>query len=257
MKVSVLFFATLKDRAGRDRLPLELADVATVAELKSRLAADLPALAPALPTALVSVNHEFAFAENVLHDGDEVALFPPVSGGTSSHISPPTPHLQFPTIFRITNDPIDLDALVASITLPTTGAACLFTGMVRAVTRRESRQESGALGPHQTMRLEYEAYVPMAEAKMKQVAEEIRARWPSVEGIAIVQRVGPLELGTPTVLIACSAAHRDTGVFEAARYGIDRLKEIVPVWKKEIGPNGEVWVEGHYTPTTEDRNTPS
>lgn len=243
MKVSVLFFATLKDRAGRDRLPLELAEAITVAELKSRLAADLPALAPALPTALVSVNHEFAFAEDALHDGDEVALFPPVSGGTTSH-------LQFPTIFRIANDPIDLNALVASITFPTTGAACLFTGMVRGVTQRER----DPLGPHQTMRLEYEAYVPMAEAKMKQVAEEIRARWPSVEGIAIVQRIGPLEPGTPTVLIACSAAHRDTGVFEAARYGIDRLKEIVPIWKKEIGPKGEVWVKGHYTPTAEDRS---
>jgi len=125
--------------------------------------------------------------------------------------------------------------------------------MVRGVTQRERDR----LGPHETMRLEYEAYVPMAEAKMKQVAEEIRAQWPSVEGIAIVQRIGPLEPGTPTVLIACSAAHRDTGVFEAARYGIDRLKEIVPVWKKEIGPNGEVWVEGHYTPTVGDRNTPT
>lgn len=257
MKVNVLFFATLKDRAGRDGLPLELeAAAATVGALKSRLAAAIPALAPALPTALVSVNHEFAFAEDVLHDGDEVALFPPVSGGTTSNLQPPTSHLQFPTIFRITNDPIDLDALVAGITLATTGAACIFTGMVRGVTKRESRLENGALGPHQTTRLEYEAYVPMAEAKMKQVADEIREKWPSVEGIAIVQRIGPLEPGTPTVLIACSAAHRDTGVFEAARYGIDRLKEIVPVWKREIGPNGEVWVEGHYAPTPGDRSTP-
>jgi MoaE-MoaD fusion protein len=250
VNISVLFFATLKDRAGRDRLPLELDNAATVAALKSRLAGDIPALAPALPTALVSVNHEFAFAEDPLHDGDEVALFPPVSGGTTSNLPLPTSHLQFPTIFRITNDPINLDALVASITLPTTGAACIFTGMVRGVTRRES----DPLGPHQTTRLEYEAYLPMAEAKMKQVAEEIRGKWPSVEGIAIVQRIGPLEPGTPTVLIACSAAHRDTGVFEAARYGIDRLKEIVPVWKKEVGPNGEVWVEGHYSPDAEDRS---
>jgi molybdopterin synthase catalytic subunit len=95
----------------------------------------------------------------------------------------------------------------------------------------------------------------MAEAKMRQVAEEIRARWPSVEGIAIVQRIGRLEPGTPTVLIACSAAHRDTGVFEAARYGIDRLKEIVPVWKKEVGPSGETWVEGDYFPEPEERRS--
>lgn len=90
---------------------------------------------------------------------------------------------------------------------------------------------------------------------MRQVADEIRARWPSVEGVAVVQRIGPLDPGTPTVLIACTAAHRDTGVFEAARYGIDRLKEIVPVWKKEIGPNGEVWVEGHYQPASADRRS--
>lgn len=87
-----------------------------------------------------------------------------------------------------------------------------------------------------------------AEAKMKQVADEIRERWPTIEGIAIVQRIGRLYPRTPTVLIACTAAHRDTGVFEAARYGIDRLKEIVPVWKKEVGPNGEEWIEGDYIP---------
>ncbi len=145
-----------------------------------------------------------------------------------------------PTIILLTEAPLDLDALLAQITLPSTGAAVFFTGVVRGVTARGQ--------PHQTTRLEYEAYQPMAEEKMRQVAEEIRQKWPSVEGIAIVQRLGRLEVGAPTTLIACTAAHRDTGVFEAARYGIDRLKEIVPVWKKEIGPQGEEWVEGHYHP---------
>lgn len=244
MNITVLFFATLRERAGCASLPVTLDGAATVRALKAQLANDLPALAPALPTALVSVNREFAFDADSLSDGDEVAFFPPVSGGglQSSVIAP--------TIFKLTNDPIDLDALVAAITLPTTGAACVFTGMVRAVTTRNDRDSIGA---HETTRLEYEAYVPMAEAKMKQVADEIRARWPAVEGIAIVQRIGPLAPGTPTVLIACSAAHRDTGVFEAARYGIDRLKEIVPIWKKEIGPKGEVWVEGTYRPTEGDK----
>jgi molybdopterin synthase catalytic subunit len=88
---------------------------------------------------------------------------------------------------------------------------------------------------------------------LRQVADEMRGRWPSVEGIALVQRIGRLEPGTPTIIVACSAAHRDSGVFEAARYGIDRVKEIVPVWKKEIGPGGESWVEGHYQPGPEDR----
>lgn len=88
----------------------------------------------------------------------------------------------------------------------------------------------------------------MAEAKMRQIADEIRERWPVVKGVAIIQRIGRLYPETPTVLVACSAAHRDTGIFEAARYGIDRLKEIVPVWKKEVGPDNETWVEGEYTP---------
>ena len=86
-------------------------------------------------------------------------------------------------------------------------------------------------------------------AEAEQVADEIRERWPVIEGVAIVQRIGKLYPKTPTVLIACTAAHRDTGVFEAARYGIDRLKEIVPIWKKEVSPSGEFWVEGDYTPS--------
>jgi MoaE-MoaD fusion protein len=145
-----------------------------------------------------------------------------------------------PTVISITEEQLDLDALVGRITLSSTGAAVVFTGMVRGITER------GML--HETVYLEYEAYTQMAEAKMLQVADEIRTRWPSVEGIAIVQRIGRLYPKTPTVLIICTAAHRDTGIFEAARYGIDRLKEIVPIWKKEVNPDGEFWVEGDYFP---------
>ncbi|GAP20693.1 molybdenum cofactor biosynthesis protein MoaE [Leptolinea tardivitalis] len=145
----------------------------------------------------------------------------------------------FPLIFQITEDVLDINDLLAQITLPSTGAAAIFAGIVRGETARENRA---------TSYLEYEAYKPMAEAKMKQVADEIRERWPSVEGIVIVQRIGKLTPQTPTVIIACTAAHRDTGVFDAAHYGIDRLKEIVPVWKKEVGPNGQEWIEGHYQP---------
>lgn len=152
--------------------------------------------------------------------------------------------MEQPTIFSITQSELDLNALIAQVTLPTTGAACIFTGVVRGITERGDA--------HQTQYLEYEAYVPMAEAKMRQVAEEIRQRWPAVQGIAVVQRVGTLQPGTPTVLIVCSAAHRDTGVFEAARYGIDRLKEIVPIWKKEVGSGGEQWIEGEYIPRAGD-----
>ncbi len=148
--------------------------------------------------------------------------------------------MEYPTITSITEAELDLDALIARVTLPSTGAAVVFSGIVRGITERGDA--------HETSFLVYESYKPMAEAKMKQVAEEIRSRWPSVEGIAIVQRIGRLYPQTPTVLIVCTAAHRDTGAFEAARYGIDRLKEIVPVWKKEVSPRGDSWVEGDYFP---------
>lgn len=233
--VKLLFFATLKERAGVSQAEIALPDSATVADLKAELAVRYPGLAPFLASVLVSVNQNYAFNEDPIPQQAEIALFPPVSGGADNGL---------PTVFQITNDPLDLDDLVARITLPSTGAACVFTGMVRGITRRGD--------PHETVSLEYEAYVPMAEAKMAQVAREVRERWPSVEGIAIVQRIGRLVPGTPTVLIACTAAHRDTGVFEAARYGIDRLKEVVPVWKKEIGPNGEAWIEGDYIPDRGD-----
>ncbi len=233
MKIAILLFASLKERAGFSQKEFDLPDGSTVRDFKQLLSRAFPQLAGTLDHAVVAVNQQFAFDEDVIPENAEVALFPPVSGGSA-----------FPTVVRVTTEVLDLDDLLAQITLPTTGAACFFTGMVRGKTQRGE--------PHETVRLEYEAYVPMAEAKMVQVADEIRQRWPSVEGIAIVQRIGSLEAGTPTVLIACTAAHRDTGVFDAARYGIDRLKEIVPIWKKEIGPNGEVWVEGEYHPKRGD-----
>lgn len=232
-RIKVLFFATLRQRAGLQHIFIEVKENASIQDLKSLLGRQIPALEPVLQTALASINREFAFKDDLIPPEAEVAFFPPVSGG-----------VELPTIYAITEDQLDLDNVIAQITLPTTGAACIFTGMVRAVTRR--------LDPHDTIFLEYEAYKPMAEAKMRQVAEEIRSRWPDVEGIAIIQRIGRLLPGTPTVMIACTAAHRDTGVFEAARYGIDRLKEIVPVWKKEVGLAGEVWVEGEYTPERDD-----
>jgi molybdopterin converting factor subunit 1 len=229
MMISILFFAGLRDRAKTHRAELDLPVESTVGDLKAAIEKQFPAVVPLLANALISVNQAYALDTDVIPSGAEVALFPPVSGGSS-----------FPTILKVTYDPLDLDELVEQITLETTGAVCVFSGMVRGVTTRGEA--------HETAALEYEAYIPMAETKMAQVAEEIRLRWPTVEGIVIVQRIGRLNPKTPTVLIACGASHRDTGVFEAARYGIDRLKEIVPIWKKEIGAHGEVWVEGDYHP---------
>ncbi len=235
IRIKVLFFATFREYTGLRQVEQELPDGARVRDLRSQLSAQFPAVAPYIGSALISIDHEFAFDDDPLPDGAEVAVFPRVSGGAGA---------SQPEIFAVTDQALDLDGLLARITLPSTGAACIFTGMVRGLTARDD--------PHETVYLEYEAYQPMAEAKMRQVAAEIRQRWPAVEGIAIVQRLGRLYPMTPTVIIACTAAHRDTGVFEAARYGIDRLKEIVPVWKKEIGPQGEEWIEGEYTPGHED-----
>src|SRR5262249_113996 len=149
--------------------------------------------------AIAAVNEEYAFAGDAVHDGDQVAFFPPVSGGDG----------QYPEIFRLASEPINTDELVAAITIPAPRPVFLFSGMVRGETGKD-----GAFV--QTKHLEYEAYEPMALAKMRQVAEEIRQQWPLVQGIAIVQRVGKLEVGQNTILIACSSGHRDQGCFEAA-----------------------------------------
>lgn len=240
MQVEILLFATLKDIAGQSRLTVILPqDVATVDDVRDALAIRYPQLEANVKVAIASVNREYAFGQDSVHDGDEVAFFPPVSGGIAETG-------EKPEIFLLPEQPFSHDEIIEQITTPATGAVCLFSGMVRGETQKQGHLPN-------TQRLEYEAYEPMAIAKMRQVAAEIRQRWPLVQGIAIVQRIGTLSVGQNTILIACSAAHRNQGCFEAARYGIDRLKEIVPVWKKEISPDGAVWIEGDYVPTHADR----
>lgn len=238
MQINVLFFATIRDLVGQKRVTLELNNATkTIQDLRLALIEKYPAIEDNLKIALVAINEEFAFNADTIKDGDEVAFFPPVSGGSD-----------YPEIYLLPDAPIDHDDIIASITTSETGAVCLFSGMVRGKTNKDGHIP-------QTEYLEYEAYEPMALAKMRQVAQEIRERWSKVQGIAIAQRIGRLEVGQNTVLIACSSAHRDDGCFEAARYGIDRLKEIVPVWKKEIGADGEAWIEGEYVPTGDDKQS--
>lgn len=243
MRLHIVLFATLKDRAGQGKLTLDLPmDTATVADVRRALGERLPALTPVLGTAIAAVNAEYAFPSDPVHDGDEIAFFPPVSGGSDAAPD------GWPEVFALADAPIDTDALTRQIVTAATGAVCLFSGFVRGET-----QTVGQDAPERTLHLEYEAYESMAVAKMRQVAAEIRQRWPLVQGIAIVQRIGHLAVSENTIVIACASGHRDQGCFEAARYGIDRLKEIVPVWKREVRPDGSSWVEGGYRPTSADR----
>lgn len=243
MEIEIRLFATLKDRAGGDRIRVALpSDPTTVAVLLDAVGADYPALAPALRSALVAVNRAFAGPDTPVEAKDEVALFPPVSGGSQSSNDSRFPH---PTYFAVTTEPLDVEAVHARLGGPEVGAVVSFTGFVRGQTNREGL-------PPETVYLDYEAYEQMAEEKMAQIALEIWARWPAVRGVALVQRIGRLDVGQTTTFVACAGAHRDVGVFEAARYGIDRLKEIVPVWKKEVGADSSIWIEGHYRPTPAD-----
>lgn len=235
MPLKVLLFASLKDALGASQLELAIETFPVQVEgVRAVLVAAYPQAEAQINAALMAVNAEYAFAGEWVQAGDEVSFFPPVSGGSG-----------YPELIELTDGPVNHDAIVAQITVPETGAVCFFSGMVRG----ETQQDGQTL---YTQALEYEAYAPMALAKMRQVAAEIRERYPLVQGIAIVQRVGYAKVGENTVLIACSAGHRGDGCFEAVRYGIDRLKEIVPVWKKEISNDGAVWIEGHYHPTADD-----
>jgi molybdopterin synthase catalytic subunit len=188
---------------------------------------------------LVAVNKSYADSDTLLNAGDEVAFFPPVSGGEAA-----LPH---PTYFALTTEEVDLNSIRAALGGPDIGAVVTFTGAVRGETSREGL-------PAATLYLEYEAYEEMAQVKMAQIAREIWERWPLVRGVAIVQRIGKLSIGQTTTIVACAAAHRDQGAFEAARYGIDRLKQIVPVWKKEVGEDNSLWIEGDYRPTEADND---
>lgn len=230
MKIRVLYFATYRQKTGKTEEWFSFDQPLNIRQLKEHLRTRYPQSELDLSSVLISINKEFAFDEDVIPDGAEVAIFPPVSGGEG----------EFPTIVGLTQEIFNTDEILRKLILPTTGGSCVFIGYVRQITSGEQTR--------QTSFLEYEAYEEMAIEKMKQVVREIRDRWPQVEGVAIIQRVGHLEPSSPTILVACTAAHRDQGIFEAARYGIDRVKEIVPVWKKEVGSQGEFWVEGHYLP---------
>lgn len=227
MLVTVKLFARLREIVGESTLEQELGEGATVEDLLATLQAEYPGLAQVTARTIVSINQEFAAPDSLLRDGDDVAIFPPVSGGEDS--------------FRVTFEPISIEEVAKAVVFPHTGSVVSFAGVVRNVSEGK-----------EVAYLEYEAYEEMALAKLRQVADEARARWPQIVDIAIAQRIGHLEVGEVAVVIAVSSGHRDQGCFEACRYAIDRLKQIVPIWKREVGPAGEEWVDGDYLPTASD-----
>ncbi len=232
-------FASLRQAVGEAKLARSLPDGATVADLLQGLLAEYPRLPSASGAIYASVNRVYAGPETVLQPGDEVGLFPPVSGGQSG-----------PRLFEITETPLSLDDVAGRVAAPNRGAATVFAGLVRGETDLAnpyaaapptgSGDEQGRL---RTDYLEYEAYEEMAVAVLAQIGAEVQERWPQIEAVSIVHRVGRIEVGEPSVVIAVAAAHRK-GTFDACSYAIERLKAIVPIWKREVGRDGQWWVEG-------------
>ena len=208
VNVTARLFAGLRERSGTGSRELELPDGATVADVWAAL--DLGDEPPGL---LYAVNKAYAAADASLADGDEVAVIPPVSGGD----------------FRLSAESLSLDAVVREVACDGAGAIATFTGTVRKRSRGR-----------EVIRLEYEAYEGMAEQAMSELANELKARYSLCE-IAIHHRIGPVEIGEPSVVIAVSAPHR-ADALAACKDAIDTLKQTVPLWKKELYEGGEEWI---------------
>jgi molybdopterin synthase catalytic subunit len=224
MRVRVLFFGLLKEITGTPSEEIELAGSSTAGDLLERYSVRFPKLGAMRASIVLARNREFAALSAALADGDEVAFLPPVSGGASEPSS---------DIVEIVRAPIDPRALAARLLRGEDGALVTFEG----VTRNHS-------GGRATRYLEYEAYEPMALEQMRAIVAELKQRWP-VDRAGIVHRLGRLEIGETSVAIVVASAHRKPA-FEACHYAIDRLKKIVPIWKKEYFVDGEVWVEGDW-----------
>ncbi|HVQ74347.1 MAG TPA: molybdenum cofactor biosynthesis protein MoaE [Candidatus Binatia bacterium] len=227
MTVNVRLFARYREAAGRERVEVEVPEGGTVEAAWEAVTRRFPVLSPYRPFTLFALGSDYVSADRSLLPGEELCLFPPVSGGAASDV------------VAITTAPLVERALVEAVEDPGAGAMALFSGVVRDRT-----------GARRVKFLEYEAHEPMAEAKMCEIAAEVRRRWPDVKRVAIAHRIGRLEIGESSVLIAVSSPHRRQA-FEACQFAIDTLKQTVPIWKKEYFEDGEVWVglqchpEGH------------
>jgi molybdopterin synthase catalytic subunit/molybdopterin converting factor small subunit len=245
MRVTLLAFGLLRDHLPNPAAPLELPAGATVQDLLDHCRALAPANAAPWSSIAVAVNQEYVPATYPLADGDEVALLPPVSGGAPKSKKPaPTarpanPPPTAPTI-ALTHHPINPAAIVRFLKRGEDGALVLFDGVVRNNSRGR-----------RTLHLFYEAYEEMALAQIRFLAAQALADYP-IRDLAIVHRLGRLDIGETSVLIAVTSAHR-AAAFDACRWLIDTLKQTVPIWKKEFFEDGAVWVQGepfppHLTP---------
>ncbi len=201
---------------------MDLEDGATVDDLKRRLAVEFPPLEPMLKTIVFAIDDEYVPFEQHLHDGAEVSLIPPVSGGADDE-----------GLFKVTYDVMNPDDLAKLVRRDEAGAITLFYGDVR--NHSEGRSVD---------RLEYEAHESMALKKLREVAELTKQRFPEVSEVGAWHRIGTLEIGETSLLVAVSSPHRKDA-FEACHWCVDRIKEVVPVWKKEHWSDGSAWVEGH------------
>ncbi len=225
MRVTVLTFGMLREHFGESSNPIDLPEGATVADLLAQCRACRPAPAAVWSSLAVAVNREYASATHPLSDGDEVALLPPVSGGATPAVS----HV------ALTNSPISAAAIAEPLRHDEDGALVVFDGIVRNQTRGR-----------RTLYLFYEAYPEMALARMKQLAVEALQTYP-IRDVLIVHRLGRLEIGESSVVIAVTSAHR-AAAFDACRWLIDTLKQTVPIWKKEFFEDGAVWAQGEPFP---------
>jgi molybdopterin synthase catalytic subunit/molybdopterin converting factor small subunit len=223
MRVTVLFFGVLKEMLGSESQMLDLPQGATVDSVLGHYSTLLPKQAKLWPSLAVAVNQSYALGGCLLRDGDEVALLPPVSGGTSA------------PIVSLVREPIDSASLVTAVKQGEDGAVVVFDGIVRNHTRGR-----------RTLYLVYEAYEDMALRMMHELARQAVAQH-AVRQVALVHRLGRLEVGETSVLIAVSSAHR-AQAFEACRWLIDTLKKTVPIWKKEHFEDGAVWADGEPFP---------
>ncbi|MFD0586392.1 molybdenum cofactor biosynthesis protein MoaE [Paenibacillus sp. GCM10027627] len=233
----IKLFAGLQERLGSRELLLTLSEeIVSAAELKEQIISLFPEQAALVRVSFVARNHSYAPDEQPLHVNDDLALLPPVSGGEERSRDQINTEQQ---LYTVTEEPIVSDEVLNKIISPKHGASIVFVGTTREWTNGQ-----------QTVRLEYEAYEPMAVATMRQIGNEINERWPGAL-CAISHRVGVVELAEISVVIAVSAPHRE-GCYEASRYAIERLKQIVPIWKKEVWADGSQWMghqQGPWNPT--------